>query len=674
MSKTITLTPSEAPKENACSFQAASNDAQEKIVVVGAGPVGIRFASELLKRKGSAFITVFGNEPYQPYNRVQLSSLLAGDIGFDDIITPLPDNTRYPNFSHIISAIRTIDYETKTLIDSRGNIFPYDKCVIATGSRPHKPNIPGVDTPGVYTFRNLKDAEALYARVSRARDIVVIGGGLLGLEAAKAMLRFNTKVTLVQQGPRLMNRQLDDGAAEKLQRIVAQLGIRVITDSGVRSITGDGRVAAVVTRDKEEIACDTVLLCAGIRANIEIARNARIAVANGILVDDQLQTSAPNVYAIGECCEHRGSTYGLVNPGYEQAAILAENLAGGNAQYVGSLEISRLKVLGTNICSMGEVSELGKRPRLHEFRFQQKKRGIYRKIVTVKGRLIGAVGFGEWSEARRVQEAFQNQRSIRLWHIVSFLINGKLFFGHDTNVNLWPRSAIVCQCNNISQGACVDAIDEGHNTLIKLQTCTAAGTVCGSCKPLLFELMGYAEPAQKEKAWLSLLLASAIAIMIAIAIIAIPAIGVSESVQDAGKFNFESFWNDKFWKQVSGFSILGMSALGLLMSLRKRVKKKALGDFAYWRMLHIFLGVLCISTLVAHTGLHMGANLNRALMINFLGIVMAGSIAGVVFSLSDRLGAHKGKQLRSFWTWLHIFLTWPLPVLLGFHILSVYYF
>lgn len=671
MNEAHTIRADEAPRSNIDHFDPAKIPAREKIVVVGAGPVGIRFASELLKRLPDANIIVFGNEPYQPYNRVQLSSLLAGDIAYDDILTKLPDNHTYPHFSHVISAIRKIDTENKRIIDINGNAYTFDKCVIATGSRPHKPNIPGVDTKGVFTFRNLKDAESLYARVSSARNIVVVGGGLLGLEAAKAMLRFNTKVTLVQQGPRLMNRQLDDRAADKLQKIVEDLGIRVITNSGVRKILGDERVSGVITRDKEEIPCDTVLLCAGIKPNLELARDARISVANGILVNDQLETSEKDIFSIGECCEHRGSTYGLVNPGYEQAAILAENLSGGNAQYIGSLEVSRLKVLGANICSMGEVSDLENRPLQHEYRFSDKKHGIYRKIVTHKGNLIGAVGFGKWDESRRVQEAYQQQRKVHFWNILSFLLFGKLYRDQETNINLWPKTAVICQCNNIRLGQCSEAIDAGNDTLEKLQRYTSAGTVCGSCKPLLGELLGFSE-IEKEKAWLPSLAFSVFAVFIALAIAFIPGIEVADSVQTTPLF--EKLWNDKFWKQVTGFTLLGMTLIGLFMSLRKRIPWVSFGDFAYWRLLHIGLGFACVATLIGHTGLHLGSNLNQILMINFLSVICLGAIAGALFSMSHSLGAHSGKRLKKFWTWVHIVVTWPLPVLLGYHIISVYYF
>lgn len=657
--------PSKAKTNGACL--------SENIIVIGAGPAAIRFSQELLKKTPNAKITLFGNEPSQPYNRVQLSALLAGEISYDDILTDLPNADLHSGFSLHICAISSINTEQQQVIDALGNTHHYDKLVIATGSRPHVPNIPGTSLTGVYTFRNLKDTEFLYARISRARHIVVVGGGLLGLEAARALLRSNTCVTLIQQGPRLMNRQLDDVGASLLQKKIEGLGVTVIKESGVRQIIGDARVEKVITRSKDEIECDTVLLCAGIKANVEIARKAKITVSKGIVVNDRLQTSVDNVFAIGECCEHRGLTYGLVNPGFEQAAVLADIFNQGSSHYIGSLEVSRLKVVGESVCSMGEVADVPKRPFLREFKFQKKSDNIYRKLVVHKGKIIGAMAYGEWDESRRVQEAYQQSRTIYPWHIVSFYITGRLFgSGSGNHVSSWPPNAIVCQCNNLSQGELTEAVSSGNDTMAQLQMCTGAGTVCGSCKPLLSDLIGDSSPAEKEKMWASLLSASLIAILIALLIVFLPALSVSDSVQSTGIL--EKIWNDKFWKQVTGFSLLGMSSIGLLMSLRKKIANKRLGDFAYWRLLHIVLGVLCASTLILHTGLHFGANFNQILMIDFIAILILGSLAGAVMALSHKFDASLSAKIRRFWTWAHIFVTWPLPILLGFHILSVYYF
>ena len=441
----------------------------------------------------------------------------------------------------------------------------------------------------------------------------------------------------------------------------------------MRHILGEGRVEGVVTRDKDTLACDTVLLCAGIKPNIELARAAKIKVGRGIWVDDQMATSAPNVYAIGECCEHRDTTYGLVNPGFEQAAILADQLCNGDAQYQGSLEVSRLKVLGADICSMGEVNEFEKRPFLHQFRYRDKKHNIYRKVVLFRGRIIGAVAFGEWNESRQIQEAYQNQRRIWPWQIALFLLNGRLFGNlAQAHVTRWAPSTVVCQCQNINQGQLMAAAKTNGCTLATLQQRTGAGTVCGSCKPLLAEIVGDQEPRQAEKSAWGVLALCLLAAAIVLWNTLTPGFNVVDSVQQQPVF--ETIWNDKFWKQVTGFSLLGMSIVGLLLSLRKRLNFMRWGDFTYWRLLHIALGVACAFTLILHTGFHFGANFNQILMIDFLAVIIFGVFAGAIFSFSHTFSATKAKKIRTLWTWIHILLTWPLPIFLSFHILSVYYF
>jgi len=651
----------------------------QRVLVIGGGPVAIRFAEELLKRRPKQHISVFGNEPYQPYNRVQLSNLLAGEIEYDEILTKLPTESSHPNFQYLVKTIKSIDTDTQSVVDNEGQTHQYNKLVIATGSRPHVPDIPGVDQAGVYTFRNLKDAEYLYARRIRSRQIVVLGGGLLGLEAARGLATHNTKVTVVQQGNRLMNKQLDDKAAAMLQKEVEALGIEVIVDQGVRQIHGrENRVSGVTLRDGTEINCDTVLVCAGIKANLSLARNAHIKVGRGISVDDQMFTSAENVMAIGECCEHRGLIYGLVNPGFEQAAIAADVLSGGSSHYIGSLEVSRLKAVGVQVASMGAIEQTSHNPLVRELKYTNKKQNLYRKISLYKGKVIGAVSFGEWEETRRVQEAYQVGRRIWPWQQLRFLLSGEIWGKASAeNPIQWPATAVICQCNNITKGSLLETINAGCSTAAELSKETGAGTVCGSCKPLLGKLVGDSGPLEKETAWIPTLVFSLVSLLLVAALLFSPAIQVSDSVQT--KPFFEGIWNDKFWKQVTGFTLLGLSVVGLLMSMRKRIKlpkisMEKFGKYGYWRLFHTVLGVSCVALLFAHTGLHLGENLNHLLMLNFLAVISIGALAGGAVSLAHTISPSLSTNVKKFFTWSHILITWPLPVLLGIHILTVYYF
>jgi nitrite reductase (NADH) large subunit len=649
-----------------------TNTADAPIVVIGAGPVGVRFAQELLKHQPNAKIQILGNEPYKPYNRVQLSAFLAGDITREELDLELPEaNSERLTFLH--ARISKIDREQKCVIDDLGNQYPYQRLVLATGSRAHLPHIDGRDLSGVFCFRNVKDATHLYARIHQARHVVIVGGGLLGCEAAKALGRYHTKVTLIQQAPRLMNKQLDDRAGQLLQQKLEELGTEVIINDGVRKVHGDSRVTGVDTRTGQHIECDTVLFCAGVSPNIELARDAGLKVATGIVVNDQMLTNDADVYAVGECCEHGGQTYGIVNPGFEQAAIAASQIAGESPVYKGSLSVSRLKVVGEQVCSMGEVADLAERMHQKEISFDDKQ-GTYRKLVVLKGRLTGALAVGDWPEMNRVQEAFIAQRKLNFWQLWLFRNTGRLWFTQeDADVTTWPEQTLVCQCNALSRGTLSEAVAGGCNTLASLQQKTKAGTVCGSCKPLLQQLcQGESAKLEKEIAWLPVMIFSLLAVLGASIITAIPGLTVADSVQTQGWF--EKIWNDGFYKQVTGFTLLGLSVIGLLMSLRKRLKSEKLGQFAYWRVLHIVLGALCALVLIFHTGFHLGENLNQLLIFNFLAVLLLGATAGIVVSLSHQFSAARALKIRKFWSWTHIVVTWPLPALLISHIVTVYYF
>jgi nitrite reductase (NADH) large subunit len=455
------------------------------------------------------------------------------------------------------------------------------------------------------------------------------------------------------------------------------LGIRVITNAGVREILGADRVTGVKTRSGELINCDTVLLCAGIKPNVELAREARLRVGNGIVVDNFMQTSSPDIYAIGECSEHQGVTYGLVNPGYEQASVVADRISGGQASYDGTQTVSRLKVVGEQVVSFGEVTDIRQRAMQQVLVYRNGAQKIYRKIILHKGRIIGALGTGPWSESGRVQEAFKSGRHIWHWQSLLFRTTGRLWPLKDADdVRKWPASAIVCQCNGITQGqltaACQALSVSAEPTVACLGAATGAGTVCGSCKPLLAQMLGGGAKLEKSQGWLWLLFGSLLALAITSLQLFIPEAHVADSVQ-ADRW-FESIWNDKFWKQVTGFSLLGMTIVGLLMSLRKRLGFTWMGNFGYWRLLHSFLGVACAAMLIFHTGFHLGENLNQLLMLSFLGVLVLGASAGAVTGLLHRLPAAQAQSIQKSLNYLHIVIAWPLPALLAAHIFSVYYF
>ncbi|MDX1453475.1 MAG: FAD-dependent oxidoreductase, partial [Oleiphilaceae bacterium] len=622
-------------------------------LIVGAGPVGMRAAQEILSLDPQAKVRVIGQENVMPYDRIKLTSLLAGDVKRPAIDLALPDVTQHPNFEFIHGTASHIDRDERLVIDELGRVHEYDKLILATGSRAHVPDVPGITCDGVYRLRSLRDTEELFARLTRSRHIVVVGGGLLGIEAAKALLRSNTHVTLIHQGPYLMNRLLHEAAAKALQAELKALGIYVICNAGVRKIHGEQRVSGVRTRDGNEIKCDSVLLCTGIRPNIDLARKSGVKVAQGIVVDDHLATSDPDIFAIGECCEHRGATYGLVGPGYEQAAVLARSLhaqwqhgarikpvdasqqADGEASteqhtYAGSHALTRLKVLNESVCSMGEVVDLPRRPFQSEIDFSRKKAGSYRRVVLYRGRIIGFAGLGEWPELPRLQQAYLDEQRLWPWQTWWFRLSGRLWLRLPTqDVNQWSADTIVCQCNRLSKGSLCDAIGSGCDSMAALQSQTRAGTVCGSCQPLLSDLItehsGKAVTAEPERDGRVALGAGVLALILLAVFMMMPSAQVADSVQTQSWY--ERIWNDGFWKQVTGFSLLGLSLIGLLMSLRKRLGWAWMGQFAAWRGAHVVIGVLCLGMLALHTGLHMGVNLNRWLLVDFLLVLGLGGLS-----------------------------------------------
>ena len=370
----------------------------ESLIVIGNGMAAARFVDELAQRAlGRYAVAVIGEEPRLAYNRVLLSALLADEVDFDDIELKPARWWRDRGVTLRYGERATqVDAATRNVILSGGAQLAFSKLVFATGSQPIKPDIPGMDLPGVLTFRDVDDVNAIAATKAAGARVVVIGGGLLGLEAAYGLAKAGARVTLLHLMDRLMERQLDHRAALMLKRAVEAKGIAVRLQAQTARIAGSGRVEAVELRDGTTIAADTVVVAVGIRANIGLARAAGLEVGRGIVVDDHLETSTAGVHAIGECAEHRGCCYGLVEPAYEQAQLLARRLAGERASYPGSVLATNLKVSGVNVFSAGDF--LAATDEAEEIEFSDPAVGVYKKLIIAHDRLVGAVLFGDTAD------------------------------------------------------------------------------------------------------------------------------------------------------------------------------------------------------------------------------------------------------------------------------------
>jgi nitrite reductase (NADH) large subunit len=369
----------------------------EPLIIVGNGMAAARLVDELGARAlGRYAIAVIGAEPRLAYNRVLLSSVLAGEVETPDIeLKPAHWwRDRGVTLRYGCAAI-AVDAAARTITLADGKQLAFSKLVFATGSQPIRLPIPGMQLDGVFTFRDVGDVETITAAARTDARVVVIGGGLLGLEAAHGLAKAGADVTLVHLMNRLMERQLDAAAAAMLKRATEAKGIRVLLEAETACVAGTNRVEAVELRDGRTIAADAVVVAVGIRPNAELARSAGIEVGRGIVVDDDLETSAKGIYAIGECAEHRGICYGLVEPAYEQACILADRLCGKGVTYSGSVLATNLKVSGVHVFSAGEFIDDAGTQRIV---LADPGLGTYKKLLIAHGRLVGAVLFGDTAD------------------------------------------------------------------------------------------------------------------------------------------------------------------------------------------------------------------------------------------------------------------------------------
>nr|WP_256468880.1 FAD-dependent oxidoreductase [Bradyrhizobium sp. 76] len=381
------------------------------MVIVGNGMAAARLVDELAKTSlGRYAVAVIGEEPRLAYNRVLLSSVLAGETGSHEIELRPADWWRHRGvtvrYGYRVSEIDTGRRELK--IEGEESM-EYSKLVLAVGSTPLRLNVPGADLSGVHTFRDTRDVDLLLTLAAARKRVVVVGGGLLGLEAAYGLAKAGAPVTLLHLMDRLMERQLDAPAADLLKTLVERKGIRILLNASTARIHGEGHVEAVELADGSRIEADAVIFAAGIRPNIALAKDAGIAVNRGIVVNDEMQTASPDIYALGECAEHRGTCYGLVEPAYEQARVLARHLSGRPAAYEGSVVSTNLKVSGVSVFSAGDfMGGEGSESLV----LSDRRRGTYKKLVIAEGRLTGALLIGDTVDALWYLELIRNREKV----------------------------------------------------------------------------------------------------------------------------------------------------------------------------------------------------------------------------------------------------------------------
>ncbi len=462
-------------------------------MLVGNGMAGVRVLEELLEAAPDLYdITVFGAEPYGNYNRILLSPVLAGEKQIGDIM--LNDDAWYERHGirlHKGKEVARLDRHTRKVIAADGTEETYDRLLLATGSTPVILPLPGHDLPGVISFRDIKDVETMTAASKQGRHAVVIGGGLLGLEAANGLKQLGMLVTVAHLLPTLMERQLDAQASSLLLESLKARGIDFLLGAETRDIIGKKRVQGVRFKDGREISADLVVMAVGIRPNIALAKDAGLYCERGIVVNDTLQTYDPRVYAVGECVQHRKQTYGLVAPLFEQAKVCANHLARiGFRRYQGSITSTRLKVTGIDVFSAGDFTGDATTEAIV---LADKAAGVYKKLVIKDDRIHGAVMVGDTVDGPWYFQMMRDGQSIA--DIRPMLLYGQAHLGDAghggaTATTAMGDNAEVCGCNGVRKGAIVKAIvGKKLFTLEEVRIHTKASSSCGSCTGLVEQIL-----------------------------------------------------------------------------------------------------------------------------------------------------------------------------------------
>jgi NAD(P)H-nitrite reductase large subunit/predicted pyridoxine 5'-phosphate oxidase superfamily flavin-nucleotide-binding protein len=474
--------------------------AKRNLLVIGNGMSGARTVEEILARGGAELfnIAMFGDEPFGNYNRIMLSAVLDGSHAATEIfLNPLAWYEQ--NAIRLHSGIRAtrIFRFARRVLGADGSEEPYDNLIIATGSRSFIPPLLGLTQgdgstkAGIFGFRSLDDCRRMADYATGKRRAAVIGGGLLGLECAHGLQSLGLEVHVMHRSPHLMNQQLDSAAGAILKTLMEKRGVRVHLGADTRAVLGDERVSGLEFKNGETLDCDLVVFATGIKPNSEIASRAGLTVERAIVVDNQMRTvEDPRIYAVGECVQHRGQTYGLVAPIWEQAKVLADHITGTNskAAYHGSKVATRLKVAGVELASMG-LKEPGEQ-RDEVVQFTEPRRGTYKKLIIRDRRLMGGILLGDSSKAASLLHAFETNATLPEERI-------RLLFDvgappKRVTLEQIPLDAQVCNCEHVNKGAIVECVKGGRRTIEEVREATRVGLSCGSCDAMVREIVEWA--------------------------------------------------------------------------------------------------------------------------------------------------------------------------------------
>lgn len=614
-----------------------------KTIIIGAGEVGRYFAQQMLKSNPKANIVLIGDE--KAYNRIALVHLLDGSHTHEQIVEEAPCPV-------VQGTVERINSDARTVLMTDGRIFTYDSLVLATGAQP----ITLPDCPeGVYPIRTLAHANHILARIPSAQDVVVVGAGVLGVEAACAIKDGNpaARVVLLNSSGAVLERMLDGESGKHMAALLTENGISVQCNVSVKTLHADtsGEVSGVELNNGTMLPANLVILAIGVRPHDSLAVDAGLECNRGVITDSEGRTSAPNIYAIGDCTK---ASRGLLADGYSQADVVASVISGKeqSASAKSAVAVNRLKT-HHKAYSVGVLSGA------KEIKFRSPH--IFRKLfLDADNHLVGAVVFGAWDELHNVEHAVMNGETLSRAKQASFKHFGKTSFVAPSPLH-WNDATIVCQCKGITKGDICRA-KTTCQTVEEIGMLTGAGTGCGGCKPVIAALLNQKPKAVKYAKPLTVF-------TIVAAVLGLLLLAFSIPYPDSFHSVFGPLYREKLSKQITGYGILAFVVALSVVSIRKRKFK---GPYDTWKVIHTALGALVLGGLVVHSGGRFGSGLTFGLSISFLGTAISGALLGWVYSKSHQMNIGKNKLASKAFHWLHILFLWPLPVLLAFHVLQSY--
>ncbi|WP_173917409.1 nitrite reductase large subunit NirB [Halobacillus sp. Marseille-Q1614] len=519
---------------------------KQRLVVIGNGMAGVRVVENILRENPSAYeIIVIGSEPRPGYSRLMLSTVLQGGTSIDDI-TIHPSSWYRQSGVNLITGetVVKVDASQKAVLTDQHRKVHYDKLIFATGSSPFMLPLKGAKKKGVIAFRTIEDCESILTAAREYKKAVVIGGGLLGLEAARGLLNIGMEVDVVHISSHIMNRQLDEKASIMLQRQLEEQGMNFLLNKASEKILGRSRVEGVRFKDGSVAEADLVVMAVGIKPRISLAEAAGLETNHGIIVNDYLETSCRDIYAVGECAEHNGRVYGLVQPLYEQGEILAKHLCGiATDGYQGSLLYTQLKISGVEVFSIGQFEPNDDETKSIEY--HNEEISVYKKVLFKGNKAVGAVLVGTTEPSQLIKEAVIKRKVLASKDKALLLENPD---PKNSAAASYPMNQTICTCNQVSKGAIVEAMrQEGLSTVEDIKESTKASSSCGGCKSLVTDLLNYirSEPSELENA-MDLSLCSCTSLT---------EDELVEQIQIQNLRTAEAVYRQLYWKREDGCSI-----------------------------------------------------------------------------------------------------------------------